>query len=571
MAPTQAQLRSVNKLTFGAATHRVLGYTMNSRLERRGANHDVFRAYDFAVRTEVEGTNLSNLKSQIDDLRSQCITSAQDFRLYREDQIVYELLAAACHHGPVASIAPDGREQYGLLETLTLNVQALVPVSITAGLIDHNYTERIKTDEDGTAETVRSGQVTTAAGTSARTWIEANLPAQPGGYLRTLDISADDTDTEVTYTLTDTRSDRRNGSGTVRNHTWTETTVSTFGEQVSRVRSGQVEMVPGNSALAFINANLPATIAGFDREIQIDVADDDESGTYRVSDVETTRRNTSATVHDHQYTYSRTTAVGKVTEESWSGTVTMEDGNSARTFIEANLPAQTEGTRREVRIDTADDDLTGSYSVRDVPSEWSTIPNIENASQSNQVETDEQGRLRYVRSGYFVGANAQVEVDAVRAALAVIARIVSQSLTYDIYGDKRITFQFTALNTSDGTGIVSWQESVSKRGGKKRRVASIYPDLEPFYFFAETQPIIVDIIGRAVALRDTNGGDRYVRPPAPPAEGGIDYADWQDGDTEQELVRIDAHHCQTTWRMSFLIPVGTPIPKPRAPIAQFIT
>ncbi|NOG75840.1 MAG: hypothetical protein HND45_08085, partial [Chloroflexi bacterium] len=42
---------------------------------------------------------------------------------------------------------------------------------------------------------------------------------------------------------------------------------------------------------------------------------------------------------------------------------------------------------------------------------------------------------------------------------------VSENLTYDIYGDKRITFRFTAIKTADGKGIVYWQEEVTKRGG----------------------------------------------------------------------------------------------------------
>ncbi len=571
MSPTQAQLRNISRFTFGSAEHRVISYSVSTRLERRGANHDVFRGYTITIRTEVEGSTLTDLRNKIDNLRTQLIAAGSDFRLYREDQVVYELLAAGCHHGPVASINPDGREQHGFLESLTVTIEALVPVSVVGGLIAHNYTERQKTDEDGVAETVRSGQVTTAAGNSARTWIEGNLPAQPADTLRTIEINTDDTDTEATYTLNDARSDRRNSGPTVRSHTYTETTVSRFSVQESRVRAGQVQMVPGNSALAFINANLPAPIAGFDRETQIDVRDDDETGSYRVSDLKTTRRNTSAQIHDHQFTHSTLKIDGDLTEESWAGRVTMETGNSARTFIEGNLPVGQTNVRRQVRIDTADDDLTGSYSVRDTPVEWGGVPGIENASQSNEEELDEQGRIRLTRSGFFAGDNAQQEVDAVRAALAVSGRIVSESLTYDVYGDKRITFRFTALKTADGTGITFWQESVTRRGGRKRRIASLYPDREPFFYFAETTPIVVEITGRAVALRDLDGKRRYVRPPLPPVDNGIniDYADFQDGDTDFERVPIDRHHCQTTWRMVFLIPLGTPLPFPREPIAQF--
>ncbi|MCC6908239.1 MAG: hypothetical protein IT430_09895 [Phycisphaerales bacterium] len=490
MAPTQTQLRTVNKFTFGSATHRVLGSTMTSRLERRGANHDAFRVYTFSIRSEIEGASKADLKTQLDTLRSECIASAQNFRLYREDQITYELLTADCHHGPVATIQADGREQHGLIESFTLNVEASVPVSVDGeGLIAHHYTERIREDEDGTAETVRTGQVTTAAGDSAADWISANVPAQPAGYLRTLEISADDTDTEATYTLTDARSDRRNVSATVRNHIYTHATV------------------------------------------KID---------------------------------------GDLTQEVWSGSVTMAPANSARAFIEANLPAQGEKTSRTVQIANADDDLTGTYTVTDVPAEWSTLPGIEEGSQSNQVETDEHNRLRYVRSGYFIGATAQQQIDQVRETLAALGRIVSQTLTYDLYGDQRITFQFTALAASDGTGIISWEESVSRRGGRKRRVADLSPDQEPYFFFDLTQPIVVEIVGRAVALRNADGTDRYVKPPLPPIlEGGIFYADWQDGDTEYELARVDAHHCQTTWRQTFFVPVGTPIPVPRGPLPDF--
>lgn len=571
MSPTQAQLRNVSRFTFGSAEHRVISYSVSTRLERRGANHNVFRGYVFTIRTEVEGSSLADLRGKLDTLQTQLIAAGSDFRIYREDQIVYELIALNCHHGPVASINPDGREQHGFIESFNVTVEALVPVSVVSGLIAHHYSERIKTDEDGVAETVRSGQVTTASGTSAEGWINANLPSQPPDTLRTVEIDTDDSDTEATYTLTDARSDRRNSSATVRNHTWTETTVSRFGVQESRVRAGQVQMVPGQSALAFINANLPATIAGFDREAQIDVRDDDETGSYRVSDAKSTRRNTSAQVHDHQFTHSTLKVDGELTEESWNGRVEMEAGNGARAFIEANLPVGSSGVKREVRIDTADDDLSGTYSVRDTPVEWGGVPGIENASQTNEEELDEQRRIRLTRSGFFIGDNAQQEVEAVRAALAVLGRIVSENLTYDIYGDKRITFRFTAIKTADGKGIVYWQEEVTKRGGKKTRVASLYPDREPFFYFAETTPIVVEITGRAVALRDLDGKRRYVRPPLPPADQGlgINYADFQSGDTEFERVRIDDHHCQTTWRMLFLIPLGTPLPFPREPIAQF--
>lgn len=568
MSPTQTQLRNVARFTFGSANHRVISYTASTRLERRGANHDVFRGWTFTIRTEIEGADLADLKTKADNLASQLIASGSNFRLERGGTVIYELLAANCHHGPVASINPDGREQHGFIETVTVTIEALVPVSVVGGLIDHFYTERTKSDEDGLAETVRSGQVTTASGTSAEAWINANLPGQPADTLRTIEINTDDSDTEATYTLTDARSDRRNSSGTVRSHTWTETTVSRFGVQQSRVRAGQVQMVPGQSALAFINANLPGTIAGFDRETQIDVRDDDETGSYRVSDLKSTRRNTSAQVHDHQFTHSTLKVDGDLTEESWNGRVEMETGESARTFIEANLPIGGASVKREVRIDTADDDLTGTYSVRDTPVEWGGVPGIENASQTNEEEKDEQGRIRLTRSGFFAGENALQEVDAVRAALATLGRIISESLTYDIYGDKRISFRFTAIDTADSTGIAFWQEAVTKRGGKKTRVASVYPDREPFFYFAETTPIVVELTGRAVALRNSSA-DRYVAPPLPPDQP-VNYADLQSGETEFETVRLDRHHCQTTWRMTFLVPVGTPIPKPRAPIANFL-
>lgn len=569
MSPNQAQLRNVSRFTFGSAEHRIISYSVSTRLERRGANHNVFRGYVFTIRTEVEGSSLADLRGKLDTLQTQLIAAGSDFRLYREDQAVYELLASNCHHGPVASINPDGREQHGFIESFNVTVEALVPVSVVDGLIAHHYNERTRSDEDGISETVRTGQVTTASGTSAEAWINANLPAQPPDTLRTIEIDTDDSDTEATYTMTDARSDRRNSSATVRNHTWTETTVSRFGVQESRVRAGQVQMVPGQSALAFINANLPATIAGFDRETQIDVRDDDETGSYRVSDVKSTRRNTSAQVHDHQFTHSTLEIDGDLTEESWNGRVEMEAGNGARAFIEANLPVGSSGVKREVRIDTADDDLSGTYSVRDTPVEWGGVPGIENASQTNEVEEDEQGRLRLTRSGFFVGDNAQQEVDAVRAALAVLGRIVSETLTYDIYGDQRISFRFTAISTADSKGIVFWQEAVSKRGGSKTRITSTYPDRPPFSYFAETTPIVVEMTGRAVAHRNSSA-DRYVAPPLPPTDP-INFADYQSGETDFETVRIDKHHCQTTWRMVFVdLPPGTPIPKPRAPIAKFL-
>lgn len=491
MTVTQAQLQTVMHFTLGAQTHRVKSYTASTTLERTGIGHDTYRRFTYSIDTELEGSSLSNLKAQLDSAKSGMIGSGSDFALFRSGTKVHEHLAVDCRFGPVASINIDGVEQSGLIESIVVTVECLVPVNVSSGVIDHAWTEQTVVDDEAqTTSIVRTGTLISVSGTSAKVKIEEAVPAQPAGYDRTIDIRTDDTDTSATYTLTDRKTDRRNYDVNVRDHKWTKTTL---------VRQGVLE------------------------------------------------------------------------EVAHAGTVRMAEGQSARAFIEANLPAGVGGFAREYRIDSSDDDRGGSYTVTDRKAVWSSLPGIEEASVQSEEATDEQGRVRITRSGRLRGSNAQIEMNNIRAALSATARIVSQTVSQDYFDSESWTFSFTAVATSDGSDIVFWQEGVTRRGGKKSRLASVYPDREPFFYFAETQPIVVEIIGRALCLRAVaNNDDRYVKAPLPPIlDGNVDYAEFQSGDTDAERVRLDDHHCQTTWRMLFLVPAGTPIPLPRGRIAEF--
>jgi len=476
---TQAQLQTVMKFTFGSATHRIITYRCASTLERTGVGHDVWRRFTYSIDTELEGSDLANLKTLIDAAKSELINSGSDFKIYRDAQIIHQHDANGCHFGPVARI--DTQAGAGSLEAITLTVECLVPVSTVGGLIDETYEESTVVDDEGqTTSIVRSGTVLTTAAQSAAAWINANLPAQPVGYDRTLDIKTDDTDTSAAYTLTDAKTQRRNYDANVRDHKWSKTTT---------IKSGVLETI------------------------------------------------------------------------AWSGTVRMAPGQSARTYIEANLPATTGGYARDYSINNSDDDRDGTYRVTDTRVTWSGLPNIQDAQLEEGESTDANGRITLTRSGFFVGADAATQMASVLAVLALDGVVISRDVRTDIYGDGRISFRFTALATSDASGITSWSEAVRKSGGGRSRRVLLYPDRDPFIFNAETGPRVFEISGRAVSITGS-----YVAPPGVP----IGLEDHQSGETEYATSRINDIELETAWRMLFICPPGTAIPQPRSKIVAFL-
>ncbi len=485
MTVTQAQLQSVMKLTFGGVTHRIERYTCTSALERTGPGHDVFRRFTYTIDCELEGADLANLRTQIDAARTSLMTSGADFKIYRAGSVIHQHDAADCHFGPTIRFDVNGNQQSGFFETITISVECLVPVAITAGVIDHTWREATSVDDEAeTTSTVRTGSIVTEDGESAKGAIEDSLPAQPGGYDRQVDISTDDTDTSATYTLTDRLSDRRNTSATVRDHKYTKTTTT---------KSGVLETI----------------------------------------------------VHN--------------------GTVRMVEGESARAFVEANLPAVTSGYARDYSVSNSDDDRDGSYSVTDTRASWSTIPGIEQAQLEESRSVDAQLRVVLERRGFFIGENAVQEIAAVRAALAALGTITFEEIRQDRYKDQRYSFRFTALSSDDAdpnadppvlqSGIVFWQEIVRRSGGARSRLISIYPDRDPFIYFGAPQPVVITLTGRLVSV----SGAYYAAPAAPDS-----IADYQSGQTDEVRNRISERELETTWSMTFICPPGTTAPLPRS-------
>ncbi len=484
MTVTQAQLQSVMKFTFGGVTHKVESYRCDSALERTGPGHDVFRRYTYTINTELEGTDLANLKTQLDAARTSLMTSGSNFKLYRAGSIVHQHDAADCHFGPTIRFDMNGNQQSKFFETITVTVECLVPVSTAGGLIDHLYSELSTVDDEAdTINIVRTGRVTTTVAQSAAAWINANLTAQPAGYDRTVDITTDDTDSEATYT---------------------------------------------------------------------------------VRDAQTQRRNFDANVRDHKYTKTTTTKSGVLETIAYSGTVRMVEGQSARAFIEANLPAATSGYARDFTVANSDDDRDGTYSVTDTRASWSTIPGIENAQLEESRSVDSQQRVLLERRGFFIGDNAVDEIAAVRTALAAIGTIMSEEIRQDRYKDKRYSFRFIALASDDAdpttdpptpaSGIVFWQETVRRSGGNRARLVSVYPDRDPFIYFGAPQPVVIIISGRLVTV----GGAFYDMPAAPAS-----IAAYQSSQTDEVRNRISDHELETAWSMTFVCPPGTLAPTPR--------
>lgn len=481
MSATQAQLQEVSKFTFGAATHRVKSYKCASALERTGVGHNAFRKFTYTIETELEGASLANLKAQLDTAKAGLVTSGSDFKLYREGTIVHQHDAAACHFGPVATIALNGAEQAGVFESVTVIVECLVPVSTAGGLIDDTYEEATTIDDESNlAATVRTGKVITTSAQSAKAYIQASIPAQPAGYDRQLEIRTDDTDSSATYTLSDRKTDRRNYDANVRDYKWT------------RTRSWK----------------------------------------------------------------------GSVLESIvYSASVRMAAGQSAGAFLEANLPAATGGYGRQYSITNSDDDRDGSYTVTDTKATWSGLPGIDEAQLEESENEDANGRITLGRSGFYVGSDAQAQVDAVKAALAAQGVIVSREVRIDIYGDGKISFRFSALKTADGSGITSWVEAVRRSGGGRQRRVITYPDRDPFIFYGESQPVVIEIAGRAVSITGA-----YVAPPAAPAS----IAAYQSGDSEYATNRVNDKEFETLWRLTFICPPGTSAPAPRSKVAEFL-
>ncbi len=481
MSVTQLQLRGVARFSFGVITHRIKSYRCAVSLDRTGVGHDVFRKFTYTIETELEGSDLADLKTQLDTAKASLVTSGSDFKIYRAGTIVHQHDAADCHFGPVATITANGTEQAGSRESITLTVECLVPVSAAGGLIDETYEESTIVDDEGdVTSTVRTGKVITTSATSAKGYIEANVPAQPAGYDRTLDIRTDDTDSSATYTLTDAKTDRRNYDANVRDHKYT------------RTRNWQGSVL--------------------------------ESITY-------------------------------------SGSVRMVEGQSAGAFIEANLPAATSGFGRSYSITNSDDDRDGSYTVTDTKASWAGLPGIDEAQLEESESEDANGRRIIGRSGFFVGSDAVAQVEAIRVALAVLGVIVSREVRIDIYGDGKITFRFTALGTTDGSGITAWTEAVRKSGGGRQRRVLLYPDRNPFIFNGESQPDVIEVAGRAVSITGA-----YVAPPAAPS--GLE--DYQSGQTDYATSRLSDKEFETAWRMIFICPPGTSVPKPRSKVVAFL-
>lgn len=482
MTVTQAQLQTVMHFTLGAQTHRVKSYTASTTLERTGIGHDTYRRFTYSIDTELEGSSLSNLKAQLDSAKSGMIGSGSDFALFRSGTKVHEHLAVDCHFGPVASINIDGVEQSGLIESIVVTVECLVPVNVSSGVIDHAWTEQTVVDDEAqTTSIVRTGTLISVSGTSAKVKIEEAVPAQPAGYDRTIDIRTDDTDTSATYTLTDSRTDRRNYDVNVRDHKWTKTTL---------VRQGVLE------------------------------------------------------------------------EITHTGTVRMAEGQSARAFIEANLPAGVGGFAREYRIDSSDDDRGGSYSVTDRESQWSGLPGVEDARLEETRAVDMQGMVVLTRSGHFTGPGAMTQINEVKEILATLGRVVSSELRQDRYADQRISFRFTALTTEhpnpqnpeQPSGVTFWQEVVRTSGGGAARRVSLYPDRNPFIYFGEPQPVLIEISGRAVTIASD-----YEAAPGAPAS----LLAFQHQSPEITKNRPNEIERETTWRMTFICPPGTVAPAPR--------
>jgi len=339
------------------------------------------------------------------------------------------------------------------------------------------------------------------------------------------------------------------------------TTVDDEGDVVSTVRSGKVITTSAASANAYIEANVPAQPAGYDRTLDISTDDTDSSATYKLTDEKTQRRNYDANVRDHKHTRTRSWQGAALESIVWSGSVRMAAGQSAAAYIEANLPATTVGYGRVYSIANSDDDRDGSYTVTDTRSSWSGLPGVDDAQLEESESEDANGRLILGRSGFFVGSGAAAQVEAVRAALAVVGVIVSRDVRIDIYGDGKIAFRFTALSTAEASGITSWSEAVRKSGGGRQRRVLLYPDRNPFIFYGETQPDIIEITGQAMSITGA-----YVAPPAAPTS----LAAFQSGETEYSTTRVNDKEFETSWRMGFIAPPGTAVPAPRSKVVAFL-
>lgn len=287
MTPTPTQLLAVAKMTYGSVTLCVQSATVAIEVIRDGAgpagSDDTFRKYTFTITSFIEGSDLGNLKSQIDTLRSNLAVSGQNFALYREAQQVYNILAADCLHGPTAALTMPDEESPGVIQTLQVTVTALVPVSVTSGLVRHLYTDAFDTDYGELQATSRRGTVTTL-GASAKDWINAHLPVLGAGFTRRVKIDTDKTDTEATYSVDDSKRHRNAVPGEILSHIFTDTEETENSVIVRTQRSGTVLAVIGEDAYDWINANLPALDTGFLRKVSISVDDTRREGTYTVTD-----------------------------------------------------------------------------------------------------------------------------------------------------------------------------------------------------------------------------------------------------------------------------------------------
>ncbi len=335
------------------------------------------------------------------------------------------------------------------------------------------------------------------------------------------------------------------------------TVVDDEGNVASIVQTGTVTTTAAQSATDWINANVPAQPAGYDRTLDIQADDTDSSATYTLTDAKTDRRHYDANVRDHKFSRTRTWQDGLLQTIAYSGTVRMVEGQSAAAFIEANLPATTPGYARSYSISNSDDDRDGTYSVTDTRATWSAIPGIDKAQLEASRSVDTQGRVTLERRGYFIGNNAQTQVDAVRSALAALGAIIFEEVRQDIYNDQRWSFRFTALTTNHGdppSGIIHWREVVRRSGGGRPRLVSVYPDRYPFIYLGAPGPVVITVSGQAVTVTGA-----YADPPDAPSS----IETYQSGDPDVSRNRLSEIERETTWSMTFICPPGTVAPEPR--------
>lgn len=564
MGLTTTQLEALARFTYGTETYHVLKATGSTTVITE-SDTDVYYIHKWKIESHIETSNVNQLRTALNDLKS-AITSGQDFTLYRKTDIVTAITAADCiHGGPVVNVEFMGPHDYAASQSFTFTIEAHIPVTIVSGLVSHTFSSSINIDEN--AEIVsdtQTGKVLTKSPTSAQQWIIDNLPAPVIGDTRKTTINTNDSDTEATYTCTDTISAYRNQiPDVVKDHKYTDTTITQEDVLISTRRSGTVITIDPNNAVTWINANLPAPVAGYNRQIDISVDDTGWSATYTVSDTLSTYRNqVPATIKDHQYTIRSVTENAVLKSITQSGTVTAETGQNAYTWFLANLPATNEGFKRTQDISVNDNSENVTYTIADTKVAGNTQlpPGIDEAQVVARQSQDSQHRDIIITSGRFVGSGAIPEINAIREQIGT-DNILTEELNTETYGKGAVTFSFTTLKSKDDAGLLSWQENIRMDGGGYAKQVITHTDREPFIYNSVQLPVSITVSGQGEAL------GQYLLPPPVLDE----LTDYLDSEPESSYSRINDKVYVTTWSQRYILPTKPLIAiLPRSPIYQFV-